>query len=345
MAAADRVLATWYARRPTALAVALAPLAGVYAAAVAARRALYRHGILTAERVRAPVVVVGNLTAGGSGKTPLAIALADALSSRGWHPGFVSRGYGRRASDARIVHPTDAADDVGDEPLLLAATGRPVAIGRRRAAAARLLLATAPDCDIVIADDGLQHYALARDVEIAAIDGERALGNGWMLPAGPLREPRSRLDDVDAIVRLVASEAWRPTGDAHGTLMAHEPVAWRNLARPGRTEDPATFRPASAWAIAGTANPQRFFALVAKLGIDARTRAFPDHHRYTAADLALPDAQAILMTAKDAVKCLRWADERFWALDIRARIDPALVDRIEERLKWTPSSSRSSSAP
>ena len=344
MPSADRLLATWYARRMTPLAVALSPLAGVFATAVATRRALYDHGMLHVERVRAPVVVVGNLTAGGSGKTPLAIALAEALAARGWHPGFVSRGHGRRARDVRLVQAGDAPDDVGDEPLLLAATGRPVAIGRRRAAAARLLLERVPACDIVVADDGLQHYELARDVEVAAIDDERALGNGLMLPAGPLREPRSRLADVDAVVRLVASEAWRPTGDARETLMAHEPVRWRNLADRSRSADPATFRPPSAWAIAGTANPQRFFALVAKLGIDARTRAFPDHHRYAAADLALPGAQAILMTAKDAVKCTPWADERFWALDIRARIDPALVDRIEEKLKWTPSSSRSWSA-
>ncbi|HET9340200.1 MAG TPA: tetraacyldisaccharide 4'-kinase [Casimicrobiaceae bacterium] len=344
MASSDRVLAAWYARRPTALAVALAPLSGVFAAAVAARRALYRHGMLRVERVRAPVVVVGNVTAGGSGKTPLAIALAGALAERGWHPGFVSRGYGRRSAEARIVRPGDAPDDVGDEPLLLAATGRPVAIGRRRVEAARRLLDTEPGCDRVIADDGLQHYQLARDVEIAAVDDDRALGNGLMLPAGPLREPPSRLRDVDAVVRLVAGDAWRAAEDPRETLMAHEPVRWRNLADPARHEDPATFRPEAAWAIAGTANPQRFFALVARLGIDARTRAFPDHHRYVAGDLALPGARAILMTAKDAVKCARWADERCWVLDIRARIDPALVDRIEEKLTWTPSSSRSSSA-
>ena len=344
MASADRVVAAWYARRPTPLAVALAPLAGVYAAAVAMRRALYRRGVLKATRVRAPVVVVGNLTAGGSGKTPLAIALADALAARGWHPGFVSRGYGRRAKAARLVRAGDDPDDVGDEPLLLAATGRGVAVARDRVEAARLLLDSDAACDVVIADDGLQHYALARDVEVAAIDEARALGNGMMLPAGPLREPASRLDDVDAVVRLVPLDAWRPTGDPRETLMSHEPLQWRNLALRGATEDPATFRPARAWAIAGTANPQRFFDLVSALGIEARTRAFPDHHRYAAADLALPDAGAILMTAKDAVKCTRHADARCWALDIRTRVDPSLVDRIEEKLQWTRSSSRSSSA-
>lgn len=344
MAFADRLVAAWYAPRVTPLAAALAPLSAIYAGAVAARRSLYRRGFLRATRVRAPVVVVGNLTVGGSGKTPLAIAIADALAARGWHPGFVSRGYGRRTDAARIVKRDDDPADVGDEPLLLAASGRTVAVGRHRAEAAALLLEADRVCDVVVADDGLQHYALARDVEIAAVDDARGFGNGWMLPAGPLREPRSRLSEVDAIVRLVPAEAWHATGEPRETLMAHEPVCWRNLADPSRREDPATFRPASAWAIAGTANPARFFALVQGLGVEARTRAFPDHHRYAQGDLALPGAESILMTAKDAVKCAHYADERCWALEIRARIDPALVDRIEEKLSWTANCSRSSSA-
>ncbi len=344
MTFADRLVAAWYAPRLEALSAALVPLAAIYAGAVAARRSLYRLGVLRVARVRAPVVVVGNLTAGGSGKTPLAIAVAEALASRGRRPGFVSRGYGRRGASPRLVAPGDEADDVGDEPLLLAATGRPVAVGRRRADAARLLLDRDPSCDVVVADDGLQHYALARDVEIAAIDDARGLGNGWMLPAGPLREPRSRLGEVDAVVRLVPAGAWRATGDPRETLMSQEPVRWRNVADASLAHEPDAFRPSSAWAIAGTANPARFFDLVRALGIDARTRAFPDHHRYVAGDLALPDAGAILMTAKDAVKCARYADRRCWALEIRARIDPALVDRIEEKLSWTPNCSRSSSA-
>lgn len=344
MTFADRLVDAWYSPRMAPLATALAPLSAIYAGVVGARRALYRLGVLRATRVRVPVVVVGNLTVGGSGKTPLAIAIADALAARGWHPGFVSRGYGRRTDAARVVSRDDAADDVGDEPLLLAASGRTVAVGRHRAEAAALLLDADRACDVVVADDGLQHYALARDVEVVAVDDARGFGNGWMLPAGPLREPRSRLFEVDAIVRLVAADAWRATGDARDTLMAHEPVRWRNLADPARSADPATFRPASAWAIAGTANPARFFALLRGLGVDARTRAFPDHHRYAPGDLALPDAKAVLMTAKDAVKCTDLADARFWALDIRARIDPSLVDSIEEKLTWTPNCSKSSSA-
>ena len=224
---------------------------------------------------------------------------------------------------------------MGDEPLLLAASGHPVAVGRDRAAAARALVAAHPSVDVVIADDGLQHYALARDVEIAVVDASRGFGNGWMLPAGPLREPLARLDEVDAIVRLVdaaGAEAVASRGDGRETVMTHEPVAWRNLADPARRADPATFRPARAWAIAGTGHPERFFALVRALGVEARTRAFPDHHDYVRSDLDLDQAESILMTAKDAVKCAGFADARLWALDIRARIDGALVDRVEAKL-------------
>jgi tetraacyldisaccharide 4'-kinase len=332
---ADRLTRAWYAPRAGALARLLAPLAWLYAAVVAVRRALYRRGILVPQRVGVPVVVIGNVTVGGTGKTPLALALAEALAARGWHPGFVSRGYGRGGDEVRVVRPGDDANAVGDEPLLLAATGHPVAVGRDRAAAARALVAAHPPVDVVIADDGLQHYALARDVEIAVVDASRGFGNGRMLPAGPLREPLARLDEVDAIVRLVdaaCAEAVAGRGDGRETVMTHEPVAWRNLADPGRRADPATFRPARAWAIAGTGHPERFFALVRALGVEARTRAFPDHHDYVRSDLDLDQAESILMTAKDAVKCAAFADARLWALDIRARIDGALVDRVETKL-------------
>ena len=342
---ADRLVRDWYSPRLTPLTAALVPLAAAYGAVVRVRRGLYRCGVRRVERAPVPVVVVGNLTVGGTGKTPLAIALAGALAARGWHPGFVSRGHGRAADDVRIVRADDPAALVGDEPLLLAATGRPVAVGRDRPAAARLLAAHDPRCDVIVADDGLQHHRLARDVEIAVVDASRGLGNGWMLPAGPLREPASRLDEVDAVVRLVDVAAWREseTPDARETLTTHEPAVWRNLGRPGLTADPAAFRPERAWAIAGVGHPARFFALLERLGIAARTRAFPDHHAYAPDDLRLPDAGAILMTAKDAVKCAPFADERCWAHDIRARIDPALPARVEEKLKWTRSSWKSSS--
>ena len=329
----DRLLAAWYARTRTPLSVALTPLSWLFGVIVAARRALYRAGVLRAARIAVPVVVVGNITVGGAGKTPLVIGLAHALSARGRSPGIVSRGHGSARAQVRQVRETDSPADVGDEPLLLAATGFPVWIGRDRAAAAHALVRANRQCDVVLCDDGLQHYALHRDVEIAAVDASRGLGNGLLLPAGPLREPASRLDAVDAVVELVDSPSVRPTIRAARVFtMTHEPVGWRNLADPSIALDVGTVPRGSVHAVAGTANPQRFFDLVARLGVDAVPHPFDDHHSFIGADLAFPDAHAILMTAKDAVKCARFADARFFALDIRAVPDAALVDLVLERM-------------
>lgn len=329
----DRLVAAWYSRTRKPLSLALMPLSWLFGAIVAIRRWLYRSASLRANRVGVPVVVVGNITVGGSGKTPLVIGLAHALSARGRRPGIVSRGHGSASGKPRQVRETDSPGEVGDEPLLLAATGFPVWIGRDRAAAAQALVRANRQCDVVLCDDGLQHYALHRDVEIAAIDASRGLGNRLLLPAGPLREPASRLADVDAVVELVDTPATRPTTKApHVFTITHEPVGWRNLVDPSVALDAGTLPRGSVHAVAGTANPQRFFDLVARLGIEAVPHAFDDHHAYVGADLAFPCARAILMTAKDAVKCARFADARFFALDIRAAPEAALVDLVLERL-------------
>jgi tetraacyldisaccharide 4'-kinase len=277
-----------------------------------------------------PVVVVGNLTVGGSGKTPLALALGKALRERGRHPGIVSRGFGGSNIAPRAVAPGDDPRIVGDEPLLHAAAGFPVWIGRRRADVARALLAANPGVDVVIADDGLQHYALARTVEIVVVDAARGYGNGMMLPAGPLREPVPRVDEADAIVRLATSDA-TPSGGRESDMQL-EPQAWRNLVRPDLVADPRAWIAGSVHAIAGIGNPERFFALVRAQGIDAQCHPFPDHHAFAPADLAFAGAGAILMTEKDAVKCVAFADERCWCLPVRARIDPALVERVIARI-------------
>ena len=328
----DRLAAAWYARRLTPLSAMLLPLSWSFAAIVATRRALYRHGVLRRERIGVPVVIVGNLTVGGSGKTPLAIALAQALAATGRRPGFVSRGHGRRSELVREVRGGDDVGDVGDEPLLLAATGLPVFVGRDRVAAARALLAAHAHCDVVVSDDGLQHYRLARDVEIVAVDESRGFGNGRMLPSGPLREPVSRLREVDAVVRLQEGGEPTSTADGHETTMTHEPAALRSLSAPGRPVDPSHWSRGRVHAVAGIGNPARFFALLARLGIDAIPHAFADHHAFDAADLAFPDAEAIVMTAKDAVKCARFDDPRLYALDIRAVVSPALVKLVIARL-------------
>jgi tetraacyldisaccharide 4'-kinase len=335
MRLADSLEAAWYAPRVTGLAALLAPVSLVYRGAVALRRACYRTGVFRTTRLPVPVVVVGNVTVGGAGKTPLTRALADVLHDRGWSPGIVSRGYGGTDAGPREVAVGDDPRVVGDEPLLLAASGHPVWIGRDRPAAARALLGAHPGCDVVIADDGLQHYALGRTFEIAVVDETRGLGNGLMLPAGPLREPTARLGEVDAVVRLVPWGAPLPASPDRGrdSVTTHEPLPWCNLVRPDAVPDPAAWARGGLHAVAGTGNPRRFFDLVRALGLAPLCHAFPDHHPYTAADLAFPGATAILMTEKDAVKCRAFADERCWYLPVRARVDPALVALIEEKLR------------
>jgi tetraacyldisaccharide 4'-kinase len=334
MSIAERLVTAWYAPRLTPLTASLAPLSVLFRGAVALRRELYRVGILRARRLPVPVVVVGNLTVGGSGKTPLTIALARALGERGWRPGIVSRGYGGAARAARAVNATSTADEVGDEPLLLARTGAPVWVGRDRVAAARALLKVHPDCDVIIADDGLQHYAMARNVEIAVIDASRGFGNGLLLPAGPLRESVSRLEEVDAVVRLMntpGAPATRISGRQSTMSLAGN--VFVRVDAPPIVATAASFRMAGVHAIAGIGNPERFFGHLRALGIDATCHAFPDHHRYTPADLALPRATAILMTEKDAVKCVAFVDDRCWALPVLAVVDASLVALVEGKLR------------
>ena len=335
MSLASRLVTAWYAPRLTVSTALLAPLSLAFAGVVAARRALYRAGIFASARLPVPVVVVGNITVGGSGKTPLAAALCRTLAERGFHPGIVSRGYGRVESGAapRIVSPDAAAAEVGDEPLLLARAGIPVAVARNRVAAARALLAAHPELDVIVADDGLQHYRMARDFEVVVVDAARGLGNGWHLPAGPLREPGARLDEADAIVALVTPGAPAPWIAPNAYTMTLAGNTFVRVGDPTRTAAPAAFAGPGVHAVAGIGNPERFFTQLRSMGIDATNHAFPDHHRFVAQDLALPGARAILMTEKDAVKCGAFADPRCWYLPIRAHIDPALVARVEEALR------------
>ena len=335
MAFSDRLVAAWYAPGLTPLTAALLPLSILVRAVVALRRWAYRQGLLPSVGLPVPVVVVGSILIGGVGKTPLVRALGAALAQQGWRPGIVSRGYGGRNRAPRAVAPGDNPAVVGDEPLLFAADALPVWIGRDRVAAARALLAAHSDCDVILADDGLQHYALRRDFEIAVVDDARGFGNGQVLPAGPLREPRSRLEEGDALVRLTAGEPPVSTGGGAGreTAMTYEPLPWRNVTRPDAVADPSAWRGRVVHAVAGIGNPDRFFALLRRLRLDPVCHAYPDHHRYVRAELELPDATAILMTEKDAVKCAAFADGRCWYLPIRARIEPALIARLERTIR------------
>jgi tetraacyldisaccharide 4'-kinase len=278
-----------------------------------------------------PVIVVGNISVGGTGKTPLVLWLVEFLAGRGISCGIVSRGYGGDSEAPRpVVRGSDAAR-FGDEPVLLAQrTDAPVWVGADRAAVARALLAAHPDCAAIVSDDGLQHYRLRRDVEIAVIDGERGFGNGLMLPAGPLREPPSRLRSVDAAVVNGALHEIYPAPDTFG--MRLEGREFRNVLNPQHVVGPEHFQRARIAAIAGIGNPARFFAHLGELGLRFEAHAYADHHAYTGEDLPR-DADAVVMTEKDAVKCAAFASEKHWALRVDAVPDPALGEFILDKIK------------
>ena len=312
----------WVWTRRGLPALALWPLSVLFCGLVVLRRTAYRHGLLPSRPPPRPVILVGNLSVGGTGKTPLVAWLAAHARARGWRPGILARGYGGRAGDwPRRVSPGDSAAEVGDEPLLLAREcGVPVAAGPDRVKAGALL---AEDCDLLISDDGLQHYALARDLEIAVVDGQRRLGNGFCLPAGPLREPPARLTEVD----LVVANGLPLAGEFRMDMVLGEAVS---LTDPDRRRPLESFtgerRPL---ALAGIGNPDRFFAALAAAGLDCETRAFPDHHPFRAADLAPFAGRPVLMTAKDGVKCEAFATPNLWYVPVRALPEAAFVQRID----------------
>lgn len=288
-----------------------------------------------------PVVVVGNLIVGGAGKTPLTLALAEQLRARGWRPGIISRGYGADLGTAvRAVTADSLPQEVGDEPCLLARRSAcPLWVGRDRVAAGRALLAAHPEVNVLLCDDGLQHYRLARDVEIAVFDA-RGAGNGWRLPLGPLREPLARLARVDAVVG---------NGCAVDALAAGRPAFTMTLQTDGfyRLGSPQQRCPAAelvtrlagknVHAIAGIGHPERFFATLRALGLQFEAHAFADHQPYQLADLAFGPQAVLLMTEKDAVKCaalpLSEAVAEAWVLPVTAQLPPALMDLIVEKLR------------
>lgn len=307
----------------------LIPLSWLFRLLTAGRHLAYRVGLLASFRLPVPVIVVGNISIGGTGKTPLVNWLADNLRQQGFHPAIISRGYGGSAGNIMSVHAGSDPALTGDEPVLLARRSQcPVWIGRDRVATASALLAAHPQCDVIISDDGLQHYRLQRDVEIAVIDGERGFGNGRLLPAGPLREAGARLQTVDAVVVNGDSYAC-PTAFA----MQLKADAFLNLLDPAQTASMADFAGKSIHAIAGIGNPARFFQQLRNLGLQFRQQAFPDHHAFKASDLQSLHADAILMTEKDAVKCAAFAQQNWWYLPVSAVVDQALVARILHKLR------------
>lgn len=329
------MVSNWIARQwqgTTPWHALLIPLSWVFGLVAALRRQLYRRGILRALKLPVPVIVIGNINAGGTGKTPLVAWLAQALVAGGWHPGVISRGYGGSTHIPQQVGIHSDAAHVGDEPVLLANMLKcPVWVGRDRHAAGRALLLAHPQVDVLISDDGLQHYRLARAVEIAVVDGTRGFGNGRLLPAGPLREPVASLNAVDAIV-VHQPEAAQLNLPAMPPVysMRLEGACFVNLADPTRSVSATDFAGQEIHAIAGIGYPQRFFDRIAALGIQAQYHAFPDHHAYRSADLAY--SGQILMTSKDAVKCSAFGTQNMWVLPVQASIQPDLIGLVLTKL-------------
>lgn len=328
------LLAHWYGRAPI---ISLIPCSWLFTTLSGLRRRLYRWGLLHSVRLPAPVVVVGNISVGGSGKTPFVIWLAEALHARGWRPGIVTRGYGGvHGVEPACVTPDSDPMQAGDEAVLLARRTRvPVMAHPDRACAARKLLGDF-DVNVILSDDGLQHYRLARDCEVILLDGARGLGNGWRLPAGPLREAASRLRSADLIV--VKQTAGRaviaaPEGAVRMRLMLREAVSLSD----GRRVPLMHFAGIRVHALAGIADPQQFFDALAAQGLQVQGRPLPDHARLTAADLTFDDERPVLMTEKDAVKCRNMALPHHWYVSATADFAPdaesIVLQTIEPRLQ------------
>jgi tetraacyldisaccharide 4'-kinase len=317
----------WYQKSYTGLTILLLPLSWLFRLIIASRQFCYRIGLKKTIHFQTPVIVIGNITAGGTGKTPLVIWLAQFLKAQGFNPGLVSRGAGgmKHYLPQRVNAESDPRM-VGDEAVLLAKkTHCPMVVCIDRAAAVAELLVSS-NCNVVIADDGLQHYRLGRAIEVAVIDSERQLGNGCLLPAGPLRELPARLKKVDYIVtqgewggstyltmRLHGEELHAIQGEAKKPLnqLAHQLVH----------------------AVAGIGHPERFFATLRSSGLNIIEHVFPDHYLFKKSDFYFPDCHWIIMTEKDAVKCQFIADERFWYLPVAATVDKRLGESIVEKLK------------
>ena len=312
--------ALWYDAHP--LYRALLPLSWLFAGVAAVRRGLYRRGWLASQRLPVPVIVVGNISVGGVGKTPVVLDLLRRLKAGGWSPGVVSRGYGSGVRQATPVLPNSDPAAVGDEPVLIAAeSGCPVVVDPVRARAARLLMAQG--VNIIVADDGLQHYALQRDIEIAVLDGGRRHGNGHLLPAGPLRERPQRLADIDLV--LVNGSA---RTDEHKLIEELGPA--RHLLG-GQIRSLGDFE--EVHAVAGIGKPEKFFASLEAAGLRIRRHAYPDHHPYTPQDLKFSGKLPLLMTTKDAVKCQRFAEADWWAVEHHLRLPEAAWQELCSRLQ------------
>ena len=315
----------WYTNTP--YKYLLTPLSKIYETIVITRKKYYKKISKKHAEFQFPIIVIGNLTVGGTGKTPLTIWLANYLKQQGYYPGIVSRGYGGKA----FIYPqtvTDQSDPaiVGDEPVLIAQqTQCPVIVDPNRVNAVHTLLKN-HTCNVVISDDGLQHYALARDMEILVIDGERRFGNGLCLPAGPLREPQSRSAEVDFIVT-------NGTAKSSEFQMMLKPEAINNVINPSLTKPAIEFVGHIVHAIAGIGNPRRFFQSLRLMGLTIVEHIYPDHYYFSPSDFKFGNNAIIIMTEKDAIKCRTFAHENYWCLPVRAELTDEFGKQLLAKLK------------
>jgi tetraacyldisaccharide 4'-kinase len=308
------------------------PLGFLFSDIVKFRKFLYRVGVLKKHTLSVPVIVIGNITVGGTGKTPLIIWMAQFLKEQGFKPGIISRGYGGHAEVwPQWVAENSTAEQVGDEALLIARqTGCPMTVGPLRVDAGRLLLEKT-DCNVILSDDGLQHYALNRTIEIAVIDGERRFGNSYCLPAGPLREPIDRLQSVDFIVvngeKSEDNEfSMHITGNTAVNLVT------------GQQKPLLEFIATECHALAGIGNPDRFFKLLESAGLTCKTHSFPDHYKFQPDDISFPSSslgtsEPVLMTEKDAVKCKAFAGNQHWYVPVKAVPETGFAEQLLELLR------------
>ena len=314
----------WYVRKKPPLGLIL--LSRLYSGVIRARQAAYRRGLKKIHRLPVPVIVVGNITVGGTGKTPLTIWLAGILVKAGFKPGNISRGYGGTAKDwpQRVYSDSDSRM-VGDEALVIARrTSRPVVVGPGRVAAAQALLKL-HDCDVIISDDGLQHYALGRDVEISVVDAQRRFGNQFCLPAGPLREPIARLEKVDFTIYNGCSVSDGLTFKVGGERAV-------NIRDPSQSKQLIDLVGKTIHVLAGIGNPQRFFDGLTGIGLNFDIREFPDHHDMKPSNIEYGDDSVVLMTEKDAVKCEAFAGNQHWYVPAEATVDKEFGEMILNKL-------------
>jgi len=306
-------------------------LSQLFAGVSVLRRFSYQYFSSRVYRAPLPVIVVGNIFVGGTGKTPLVIALAELLKKQNKAAGIISRGYGGKAKQwpQKVTAQSDA-ELVGDEPVLIATrTACPMVVGPNRKLAIEMLLAENPQLDVIISDDGLQHYAMARDMECVVIDGDRRFGNGLLLPAGPLREKQSRLQHVDFCISNGLAQA----GEFAMNLQLNQVYSLNN---PAQKKSLQWFAGQKVHAIAGIGHPERFFKALQNNDIQVSPCAFPDHHHYIAENLRFEDGAAILMTEKDAVKCQQFHADNAWVVPVTAQLDKNFEKQFLVRLEQIP---------